>query len=380
MTDNTPNGTRQVHVAIVDDDPAGLRALEDLLAGERYQLALFTRGEQLLSAVHDVRPDVIVLDVRMPDMDGYEVCRRLKANAATCDIPVIFLSGLAEDEDIAAAFNAGGVDYVMKPVRQQELLARLTTQVRLHLAYKQLAGQHTRLRELETHRDTLVHMVAHDMRAPLQAILGHLQLLEHDALQKLGKPERESLNQALTSTRKLSRLVTEMIDVSRLENHRLPVNCQPVEFRPILESLISSVTGTGTGQSIDVRMPASCPPVLADPLLLERTLLNLIDNAAKYSPAGSVVTIHVEHDAGNVKICVQDQGDGIPDNQQAHVFEKFATFHQTTGATRISSGLGLAFCKLAVEQQGGTIGYTNLSEGGSRFWFTLPAASSAIGC
>lgn len=374
MTDNGIRGTRTVRIAIVDDDPAVLAVLEGLLAREHYKLSLFTRGKQLLSAMHDVRPDVIVLDVKMPDMDGYEICRTLKANANTCDIPVIFLSGLSGDEDVAAAFHAGCVDYVTKPVRQQELLARLTTQVRLHLAHKRLTDQHILLQEMETRRDTLVHMVAHDMRTPLQAILGHLQLLEHDAIQHLDNDSRESLTLALAATRKLSGLVTEMLDVSRMENRKLPIKAQPIEIRPFLENLIKVLKTSKNGHAIAVQAEESCPRVFTDPRLLERIVLNLIDNAMKYSPLGSEITLRAESGKDVVQLSVRDQGKGIPDAHKEQVFEKFATFHNETGSALSTSGLGLAFCKLAVEQQGGLIGYNNLPEGGCQFWFTLPVA------
>jgi len=361
-------------VSIIDDDPLNLRLLKHFLGHTNYRLSLFTCGEHFLSSVRDFTPDVVLLDVQMPGIDGYEVCRRLKTDPVTRDIPVIFLSGLSCDHEIAAAFDAGADDYVTKPVRQKELLARMEIQIGLHVAQRRFAEKHARLKELEDCRDTLVHMVAHDMRALLQGLLGHLQLIEQDASDNLNSDDQESLTQAIGATQLLSRLVSEMIDVNRFENQKMPITLLPTDVRPLLEGVRASFTDAQCGHTIEIKMPATCPRILADPLLLDRTVLNLIDNARKYSPRGSVITVSVESDCADVMIGVQDQGAGIPDSQSACVFKKYGVCQRESASRNMSSGLGLAFCKLAVEQQGGSIGFVNLNGEGCQFWFKLPAA------
>lgn len=358
---------------VVDDEPSNLNLLETVLSRVGYQIALFMRGQDALAAAGEFAPDVILLDIRMPGLDGYEVCSRLKADVKTRGVPVIFMSGLTSGDDIAAGFNAGGVDFVTKPVHQLELLARLNMHVRLFRAYNSLAEQHQALRELEKYRDTLVHMVVHDMRSPLQSILGHLQFIEQSAGDRLGKDDRLCLSQAIGATRRLSRLTSEIIDVNRLETKCMPVHSRPVALLSLVNRLVTSEIVYTRGHKIAVTVGVDCPRLEADPLLLERVLMNLIDNAIKYSPDDTTVTVGAAPDPHGVRVWVQNQGVGVPAEHQQRIFQKFTTLHQDDGLREKSSGLGLAFCKLAVEAQGGKIGVENPLEGGCRFWFVIPS-------
>lgn len=365
--------TQGTRVLVVDDEPSNLNIIEAFLTRAGYQIAFFTRGQDALAAAAEFGPDVVLLDVIMPVFDGYEVCRRLKADVKTQGAPVIFMSGLASDDDIAAGFSAGGVDFITKPIRQLELLARLNMHVRLFRAYNSLAEQHQTLRELEKYRDTLVHMVVHDMRSPLQAILGHLQLIEQSAGDRLGRDDRLCLFQAIGATRRLGRLTSEIIDVNRLETRCMPVHSRPVALLPVLNRLVASEIVCTRGHKIALTVGVDCPLLKADLLLLERILMNLLDNSIKYSPDDTTVTVGAAPDPDGVRVWVQNQGDGIPTEHQQRIFKKFTTLHQGDGLREKSSGLGLAFCKLAVEAQGGKIGVENPPEGGCRFWFVIPS-------
>lgn len=360
-------------VLVVDDEPTNLNLLETVLSRVGYQIALFMRGQDALAAAGEFAPDVILLDIRMPGLDGYEVCRRLKTDVKTRGVPIIFMSGLTSGDDIAAGFSAGGVDFVTKPVRQLELLARLNMHIRLFRAYHSLAEQHQALRELEEYRDTLVHMVVHDMRSPLQSILGHLQLIEQSAGDRLGKDDRLCLSQAIGATRRLSRLTSEIIDVNRLETRCMSVHARPLALLPLVNRLVTSEIVCTRGHQIALAVGVDCPLLEADPLLLERILMNLLDNAIKYSPDGTTVTVGAAPDPHGVRVWVQNQGVGVPEEHQQRIFQKFTTLHQDDGLREKSSGLGLAFCKLAVEAQGGKIGVENPPEGGCRFWFVVPS-------
>ncbi len=364
-------------VLVVDDDSETLRILEQILAANHYQLAIFTRGDQALNAVRRFSPDAIILDIGMPEMDGYEICRRLKKEAGTSQIPVLFLSGMSGGDDIESGFQAGGVDFVAKPVCEQELLSRLSTQIRLHKAHDLLTKQHVRLRELEAYRDTLVHMLVHDMRSPLQAMLGHLQLIERGAWGALDADSRDSLSQTILATRLLSRLVSEIIDVNRLESQKMSMHCQSVNVKSILEGIVALEENRIHDHTLKLRVSTACPMMYADPLLVERVLLNLIDNALKYSPSSSEVVIGADEHLDGIRISIRDQGGGISEEDSARIFEKFAVGAKQGSQRKSSSGLGLAFCKLAVEAQGGTIGFENLPGLGCEFWIVMPRVLSS---
>ena len=170
---------QETHVAsvlIVDDTIDTLRLLSDLLGEHGYDVRAVTNGRQALQAVERDPPDLILLDIGMPEMDGYEVCRHLRASERTQDVPVIFITALADTADKVRAFEAGGVDYVTKPFQVEEVLARVKAHVALRRAQAELADSFTRLRALEQLRDDLVHMVVHDMRSPLASLLMDLAL------------------------------------------------------------------------------------------------------------------------------------------------------------------------------------------------------------
>ena len=168
-------------VLVVDDTIENLRLLSDLLGEQGYEVRAVTSGRQALQAVEHDPPDLILLDITMPEMDGYEVCRRLKATERSKDVPVIFLTALTDTADKVRAFDAGGVDYVTKPFQFEEVLARVKTHVALRRAQAALADSYTRLRALEQLRDDLVHMIVHDMRSPLTALLHRPPLAEAPA-------------------------------------------------------------------------------------------------------------------------------------------------------------------------------------------------------
>jgi len=290
------------------------------------------------------------------------------------EIPVIFMGVPEYGDGVAACFGAGGVDYVTEPFPERELLARLDTHIRLHRAYLKLAEQCRRLKELEEYRDTMVHMAVHDMRTPLQSIQGHLEMIEQTESGSLSPENSESLFHAIGATRMLNRLVSEMIDVSRLENLAMPVSRRPVELVPLIYRVTRDELDASAVRRVAVAISSDGPAVFADPDLFGRVLLNLIANALKYSPGGKPVTVGADSDSRGVRVWVRDCGPGIAHENRDRVFAKFGVVPHREGLSLPSSGLGLAFCKLAVEAQGGEIGFNNLAGGGCRFWCLLPAA------
>jgi signal transduction histidine kinase len=358
---------------IADDEPENLNVLEALLSGVGYRVAVFPRGDLLLAAAPDAHPDLILLDIRMPGMDGYDVCRRFKADERLAAIPIIFISALSAVEDIAAGFECGGVDYIAKPFHEAEVLARLRTHIALHGAYDRLALQHARLSTLERQRDTFVHMLVHDMRSPLQAILGHLQLIEVSHTRYLDAEDLDSLCTAIASTQLLARMVSAVIDVSRMEDGDIPLRRVRVAVRDVLQAACAQVINPMNRRDIVEDIADLCPALWCDVDLSVRIVANLIANALKYSPEGSELVFGAAADPRGVRIWVRDRGAGIPAGYHQRIFEKFGVADQPLGPGAVSTGLGLAFCRLAVEAQGGIIGVESASGQGSTFWFTLPA-------
>ena len=215
----TNQETAAASVLVVDDGIDNLRLLSDLLGEHGYDVRAVTSGRQALQAVEHDLPDLILLDITMPEMNGYEVCKRLKARDRSRDLPVIFLTSLTDTADKVRAFDAGGVDYITKPFQFDEVLARVKTHVALRRAQADLADSYTRLRALEQLRDDLVRMVVHDMGSPLQALLINLHLLKG----AVSDDSQEILQSASRLAEELSQMTNDLFDVSRLEESRLPI-------------------------------------------------------------------------------------------------------------------------------------------------------------
>jgi len=355
-------------VLVVDDTIENLRLLSDLLGEHGYEVRAVTTGRQALQAAEQAPPDLILLDISMPEMDGYEVCRRLKASERSRHVPVIFLTASADTADMVLAFDAGGVDYVTKPFQFEEVLARVKAHVALERAQSELAASYARLRALEQLRDDLVSMVVHDMRSPLAALLINLRLLEESASAQLGHDDRQGLASALEATRSLNRMANDLFDVSRLEECRMPVNRAVWDLTRMAHDVRSELASIDAARPIDIESEGAVE-VFCDGALVRRVIENLVSNGIRHTPAGSGLRVAIARGDGRVRIAVEDEGPGVPPEARERIFEKFGTLESTYHST----GLGLAFCKLAVEAQGGAIGMEPREPAGSAFWFELPA-------
>ena len=366
-------------IMIVDDEPDNLNVLDASLARAGYRVVVFPRGAMAVAAAQAEPPDLVLLDVCMPEMDGYEVCSRFKADETLCRIPIIFISALSATEDIARGFECGGVDYIAKPFREPEVLARVRTHVAMLRAYTQLAEQHAQLRILERHRDTLVHMLIHDMRSPLFVLLGHLEMIEAYGSQKMGAGDLQSLRVAIHGAKVLARMVSTVIDVSRLESVDIPLRRVAVSARELFEAALSQAVDFDRRGHVSQRIAEACPAVLCDVDLSTRIVANLLANALKYAPDSSEIELGAEPDPGGVRLWVRDTGPGISPQYHQRIFEKFGMAEHPQGPQAKSSGLGLAFCKMAVTAQGGTIGLESAPGQGSTVWFILPAGGLGVG-
>ena len=366
-----PDETRAT-VMIVDDEPENLNVLEAALSHAGYRVSVFPRGELALAFAKDEPPDLVLLDTRMPGMDGYEVSRRFKADDKLHTIPILFISALSAPEDIVSGFACGGVDYIAKPFREPEVLARVRTHLSLSAAYIKLSDKNEQLRMLEQHRDTLVHMLVHDMRSPLQVILANLEMVVESTDKGLHAEDLDCLHSAIHGTRLLGRMVSTTVDLSRMESGDVPLRREAVSVHVIFDCARAQSLDPMSRRLVTEHIADSCPRLLCDIEISVRVVANLLANALKYSPDD--IAFGAEPDPRGVRIWVRDRGPGIPAQFHSRIFEKFAVAGQTLDTRQPSTGLGLAFCKLAVEAQGGAIGIESEPGKGSTFWFTLPSA------
>jgi len=369
-------GLAAANIMIVDDEPENLNVLEALLTQAGYLVSAFPSGELALAAACHQVPDLVLLDVRMPGLDGHEVCCRFKAHEALRGIPILFISALAAAEDIAAGFECGGVDYIAKPFRKAEVLARVRTHVALRSSYLQLASEHARLRSLERHRDLLTHMLVHDMRSPLQVIGGHLEILASCGTDPVPLEQFASLQAATSGVRVLSQMVSTVVDLSRIESTGMPLQSVTVAVAEVFRGACAQALDPADSRHVAEYIAADCPLLLCDVEVTVRIIANLLANALKYAPDSGPIELGAVGVDGGVCLWVRDRGPGIAAEDQQRIFDKFVMLHQSSGNFLASTGLGLAFCKLAVQAHGGRIGVVSEPGAGSTVWCHLPAAAS----
>jgi signal transduction histidine kinase len=377
MDNESPTAT----IMVVDDTPANLKLLEEMLQGRGYRVVQFPRGIMALRAAARNPPDLVLLDIMMPEMDGFEVCRRLKADEGLKDIPVLFISALDGTDGKIKAFSAGGLDYVTKPFHEEEVLARVKThlalrrqQVRIEAQKRQLQEDHDRLRELEALRDNLVHMIVHDMRSPLMGILGLAEIMVEE-LKKLGHDELASdAGEILTTGGSLRDMVTTLLDISRMESNEMPLEKESCDLREVIANAMASLGALVSDSTVLFEPPVDGMAAICDPKISRRVVANLVANAIKFTGRRGDVRVGLDRVPEGVRITVCDTGPGIPPEYHRRIFEKFGQVAARKEGKMYSTGLGLTFCKLAVEAQGGRIGVDSEAGKGSTFWFILPAA------
>jgi signal transduction histidine kinase len=358
----------QATIMVVDDTPANLNLLHEILHDNGYRALAFPSGQLALNAAARNPPDLILLDINMPDMNGFEVCERLKRDAALKEIPVIFISALTETNDKVKAFAVGGVDYVTKPFQFKEVHARVETHLKLVRQKRELQDSYDKLLALESLRDGLVHMIVHDMRSPLQSIKGFLELA-----QIVPAKAADYMVQAMASTDVLLEAVTSLLDVSKMEAKQMTLELAAVDMRELADKVLHNFDALKKRRTLTLKSSAAMKPLTCDAHLIRRVLQNIIGNALKFTDkeTGSI-TVNIESVAEDkVRVSVADNGPGIPPAYREKVFDKFSQAAAHKQGQVYSTGLGLAFCKLAIETHGGRIGLESEVGKGSTFWFEL---------
>lgn len=381
----TDSSTHKANILVVDDTVENLQLITAMLQERRFESRPVLSGRLALQAVAADPPDLILLDINMPEMDGFEVCRRLKANEASRDIPVIFISALNETLDKVKAFQVGGVDYITKPFQFEEVVARVEThlalrRLQLDLVEKnrQLEQSLARQRELENTKERLVQMIVHDLKSPLASIMGN----SHYLLEELPAESEaaEVMSDVADATTGMHRMVLNILDVMQLRNRKLEARRAPLNLPRLAESTAKAfraVTGH-TRHTVEIESIPGMPRVSLDRDLIQRVLENLIDNSLKYAPGETpvIVKLGVTED-GETAIDISDHGPGVPEEMRREVFELYTRLDRDRAReARKSRGLGLAFCKMAVEAHGGRIWIDDNKPRGSVFRIRIPAADN----
>jgi len=364
----------QKTVLIVDDIPEDIDILRRIL-GLNYRVKAARSGEKCLDlAQSQDPPDLILLDIAMPEMDGYEVCRILKEDARTSDIPVIFVTAKLGVEDERKGFDVGSVDYITKPITPTLVLSRVKTHLKLQAQKIQLLDNFKRFRKLEDARDSLVHMIIHDLRNPLTAVLGYLEILETCEMDNLTDSGKRYVKSAKVSTEMLNRMISTVLDVSRIESGSLTLALTEFDMVLVVREVLARLESLKGNREIVLELPERPILLVADQGIISRVIENLLGNSFKFTPAEGRIRLTVNSNGDHVSFSVENTGEGIPAEYHRKIFEKFWQVESNQRKRKYSTGLGLTFCKLAVEAHGGQIGVKSEPGRGSTFWFELPAS------
>ena len=360
----TPN------ILIVDDVPANLELLSAIIRDRGYEPRPVPSGKLALLAAQADPPDLILLDIRMPEMNGFEICERLKADTVLKDIPVIFVTALTDTEKKVKALSMGAVDYVTKPFQIEEICARVETHLELYRSKRELRRSYDKLRELETQRDNLVHMIVHDMRSPMMVILGNLEMAE---MEPLTKNLADYIDTASISAITILEMITSLLDVSKMEAGQMTLELSAIDMRVLVNETFRMVETLRGQRVLNLTSPMKMEMIVGDTRLIRRVLQNLIGNALRFTDKEKgTITVGIEIADDNVRVSVEDNGTGILPEYREKVFGKFFQVDKRKKGRTYSTGLGLTFCKLAVEAHGGRIGLESDVGKGCNFWFELP--------
>ena len=373
-------------ILVVDDNETNRDLLSRRLARQGYQVTLAHDGAEALRKVAEVAPDLILLDILMPGLSGYEVLERLKHHPDWRHVPVLMISALDEIASVVRCIEMGADDYLPKPFNPVLLSARVHACLEkkrlrdqeVHL-YRQLQENYEKLRELEQLRDSLTHMVVHDLRTPLTSIISGLQTME--VIGGLDAVQAEILGMALGGGETLLRMINDLLDISKMEAGQLKLEYGRLDARRVAQTCLQQISLLAQNRELAIEdaIAPDLPPILADEDKLTRTLTNLLGNAIKFTPRRGMVTLRAEaRREGEVVtglwFAVADTGEGIPPEAFGRIFEKFGQVENRLEGRKMSTGLGLTFCKMAVEAHGGRIWVESELGKGSTFQFVIPLA------
>jgi len=366
---------------VVDDNEENRDVLARRLQKQGHWAVTASSGQEALDALADQPFDLVLLDIMMPDMDGYEVLSRIKSDPKTQRLPVIMISALDETDSVVRCIEMGAADYLPKPFDPILLRARVGASLRekrardRELRYtSELAESYRKLQELERLRDDLTNMIVHDLRTPLTSLLSGLQTVP--LVGDMNETQAEMLEIAVDGGQTLLGMINDLLDVEKMEQEAVPLDKTLLTAAGLIARAAAQVgmLAQSNGLTLVEEAALDLPPFPGDEDKLRRTVVNLLGNAIKFTPVGGTITASAEAGDEGILFSIRDTGEGIPPEAFDRIFEKFGQVENRKAGRKMSTGLGLTFCKLAVEAHSGRIWVESRPGQGSAFFFTVPRA------
>jgi signal transduction histidine kinase len=357
---------RAPSVMVVDDEPTNVQLLSALLAEGGYEVLPATSGTQALEITALRKPDLAIFDLKMPGMDGVELCRRFRETPELAAVPVIFVTGVADEDELVRCFEAGAVDFLIKPIRIAELLQRVRTHLELKFARDRLI---IKARDC----DILTAMVAHDLKSPLASIRFSVEMLAEEPLLKEERLQ-DLLAALIDSTDHTLAFIDDFLNRNAAANTVDLDAFKPFPLKELLEHVVERYDQYGSEKKIRVELdPAEPAEAFGDPLAAEHVVENLLSNALKFAPPGSRVRVVLESgNPGSVRVRVLDRGPGIDESDRKRLFLRYVRLTARPTSGESSTGLGLSIAKQLADAMHGSLSYEPREDGGSAFVFELP--------
>lgn len=364
-------------ILVVDDNPENRALARAALEDEGYNVILANSGQEGIDAFEQHKPDCVLLDVRMPGMDGFTACAKIRALPGGLDTPIVFLTALRDVDTFDQALRAGGDDFLTKPIRPTELVLRLLAALKLRRMNAELREhvelvrrQRDAVMRLQLQKEQLTAFIVHDLKNPVNAIDLHAQRV----LRKREHPPSvsNSAQQIRDEARSLLRLIYNLLDLHKAEEGELSPRLAEFDLKDLTAQILEAFEVRAGFEQIKLVSEVEVDLVRGDVDLIRRVLENLLDNAIRHTPESGTVRVGARRTDGGVEIRIADSGQGIAPDMRDKVFQRFVQLeHQGTASSRGGRGLGLAFCRLAVEAHGGRI-WIEDGEPGAVFSLVLP--------
>jgi len=372
---DTPASEHQTATILVVDDAAEARdVLSTLLKFEGFHTLEATNGRHALEVIDQQLPDMVIMDIMMPEMDGLETLQHIRERHDASALPVILVTALGSTQDVVTGFDLGANDYITKPPQFEILIARVRTQLRIKQLEVQRQADIIELRSLSALKEKFLRIAAHDLRNPLNNLVLGTEVLARSAEERGDDEALEVIETMRSAAEVMDRIINDFLDLGALEAGRLVLTLKALDLNEVVSAVAAQFAAAAEQRSVEVQKQLESEPcmVRGDYARLVQVTANLLSNAIKFSPEGGRVVLRTRREEGRVVLEVADNGPGIPEDELPMLFKEYARLRTQAPTGEKSSGLGLSIAKGLIDLHGGRIGCRSKLGVGSLFWFALP--------
>ncbi|KAA3617730.1 MAG: hybrid sensor histidine kinase/response regulator [Calditrichaeota bacterium] len=364
----------QPKILIVEDKQDNIDLISYFLKPQNYEISVAMDGESAIEKIANDPPDIILLDIMLPKMNGFEVCERIKKNPETRFIPVIMITALKELKDKIHSLEVGADDFITKPFENVELLTRVKSLLRLKKYHDELEQKNKELLRMDQFKDELSHLIVHDMKNPIFVIQGNLQMMSMGLSDPASSVLKKYVDRIDRSTQNLLRMVMNLIDIAKIESGQMKLNKELIKVNDVIEKCVQKVCEypENNTKKVTLSLSKEVPFTYVDNSVLERVMENIITFAVSNINTDGEVNINTSFNDNIVNCEIKDDGIQIPPKYQHSVFEKYSQIEIKNEGYRVGRGLSFTYSKIAVEAHKGKLYLDNSSSTGNKFIINLP--------